>query len=253
VVRSFQSVPIKLICFMAMKLLTISYAIALLVQSSPVHAESIYQYQQLPGQFGGFTSDGSVLTVADNFQLGQDTLIGGLIWWGGNGNSPLGPDNFTVCLYSDNGGQPGALLEHCAFGAVNAIATGQFVNAPDLYPEFEYSANLPTPFPAQAGVMYWLGIVNPSAYGWLWEASASPLNPGVERSFNGGSWEPYYDNTSFALVAVPEPHGMILITTSLVSIMVFIGSRRGTRNRCVKSRAGVIFAKSVPAFMSSAV
>jgi len=203
---------------MLMKLLTISSAIALLVQSSPVHALTVYQYQQLPGQFGGFTSDGSVLTVADNFELGQDTVIGGLIWWGGNGNSPSGPDNFTVCLYSDNGGQPETLLEQCAFGAVNAVATGQFVNPPDLYPEFEYSANLPTPFTAQAGVMYWLSVVNSSAGGWLWEASASPLNLGVERSLNGGSWQPYYDNTSFALVTVPEPASLSLLAFGMFGI-----------------------------------
>lgn len=40
-------------------------------------------YQQLPGQFGGFSSDGSTITVADDFQLGQDTLIGSIGWWGG--------------------------------------------------------------------------------------------------------------------------------------------------------------------------
>jgi len=211
-----------------MKRLTVSCAIALLLQSPLVHALTVYQYQQLPGHFGGFSSDGSVITVADNFQVGQDTLIGGLSWWGGYLNAPPGPDNFTICLYSDNGGQPETLLEQYAFGAVNAVATGQFVNAPDLYPEFEYSANLPAPFLARAGVTYWLSIVNPPADIWLWEASASALHPGVERSFNGNSWEPYYDNTAFALVAVPEPRGMILITTGLASMMVFTGRRKGT-------------------------
>ena len=201
-----------------MKLLTISCATTLLVQSSLVHALTVYQYQQLPGHFGGFSADGSVWTVADNFELGQDTVIGGLIWWGGYFNPPPGPDNFTVCFYSDDGGQPVTLLEQYAFGAVIAVATGQFVNAPGLYPEFEYSANLPTPFLAQAGVTYWLSIVNPPPEIWLWEASASPLNPGVERSFNGGAWEPYYDNTSFALVVVPEPASLSLLVFGMFGI-----------------------------------
>jgi hypothetical protein len=213
-----QSIPIKITCFMAMRVLTISCSIFLLVQWSLVHAQNIYQYQQLPGHFGGFSSDGNLLTVADNYQLTQDTLISGLSWWGGYGNPPSGPENFTVRLYSDNGDRPGALLEQYAFGSVNAVATGQFLNAPNLYPEFEYSVNLQTPFLAQAGVMYWLSIVNPSDSGWLWEASASPLNLGVERSLNGGSWEPYYDNTSFVLVPVPEPASLSLLAFGIFKL-----------------------------------
>jgi len=185
-------------------------------------------YQQLPGQFGGFSSDGSTITVADDFQLGQDTLIGSIVWWGGYFNPAPGPDNFTVRLFADDGGQPGLLLDQLDFGPVNAVATGQLVNAPDLYPEYEYSASLPTPFLAQAGVKYWVSIVNPPRDIWLWEASASSLNPDVQRSFNGSSWEPYYDNTAFELEAVPEPS---------VCGFIFLGA--GTTVLLLRRRSGV--------------
>ena len=201
-----------------MKIFTASCTVYLLLQSPLVQAQN-YVYEQLPGQFGGFSSDGIVLTVADNFELDQNALISGLVWWGGYFNPPPGSDNFTISLYSDNGGQPGTVLEQYDLGVVNAVATGLFVNPPDLYPEFEYSANLPTPFLAQAGVTYWLSIVNPPADVWLWEASASPLDPGVERSFNGGAWQPFDYNTSFALEAVPEPPALGLVALGVICLI----------------------------------
>ncbi len=174
-------------------------------------------YQQLPGHFGGFDSD-ATLTVADDFQLQQPALIGGLIWWGGNYGS-VPQDDFTVRLYSDSGGQPGLLLAEFALGAVSKIATGDYVNPPSLYPEFEYSATLTTPFSAQAGVKYWVSIVNSPVNFWLWEASDSLLNPGVQRSYNGGPWQPYGYNTAFELLPVPEPGGA-LFAAVLVGALV---------------------------------
>jgi hypothetical protein len=183
-------------------------------------------YQQLPGHFGGFGSDGGQWTVADDFQFGQDTLVGSLTWWGGDLNPPNGPDNFRVSLFSDSGGHPGSLLDVFDFGQVNAVATGQFVNAPDLYPEFEYSASFPTLFAARAGVKYWVSIVDLPADIWLWEASSSSLNPGVQRESYGGAWQPYYDNTAFRLVAVPEPSSALLLTAGFAGLVWLLRRRR---------------------------
>jgi hypothetical protein len=180
-------------------------------------------YEQLPGNFGGFSSDGSVLTVADDFRFEQDTLVGGVIWWGGYFNPPPGPDNFTVSLFSDSGGHPGSVLAQFPFGAVPARATGRFVNAPDFYPEFQYSASFPTSFLAQAGVKYWISIVNPPRDIWLWEASGSTLNPGVQRRFNGDFWQPYLDNTAFRLVS-GSVSGSPVITEEPVDRSAVVGN-----------------------------
>lgn len=193
-----------------------------LLASLLVVTSGAVDYQQLPGHFGGFGSDDGIIVVADDFQFGQETLLGGLNWWGGYFNPPPGPDNFTVRLFSDSGGHPGTLLNQFAFGTVAKVATGQFVNAPGLYPEFKYSASFATPFLAEAGVTYWVSIVNPPRDIWLWEASASSLNPGVQRSFQGGAWEPYFDNTAFQLVVVPEPS---VLTISFGGIIIFLRRR----------------------------
>src|SRR5262245_38752376 len=148
--------------------------------SIPAAAIGTIAYEQLPGHFGGFSSDGQVITVADDFQLNQSALINNITWWGGYGSINLptpSSDNFTIRLFSDVGGAPGTLLQTFNVGN-NALrtATGNFVNPPDPNsgfegrPEFKYAFNLPTAFPANANTRYWLSIINiPSSDSWLWE------------------------------------------------------------------------------------
>ncbi len=176
-------------------------------------AETI-AYEQSPGHLGGFSTDGQGITVADDFQIDHSTLINNITWWGGYGstNLPTPPtDNFTIRLFADSGGQPGALIQTFAVGNnTSRTATGDFVNPPDPNsgfegrPEFIYSFTLPITFQAEANTRYWLSIVNiPSLDSWIWEVSTLCPNPTcVQRSFTDpvfGPWEPYYDNTAFQL------------------------------------------------------
>lgn len=199
-------------------------------------------YEQSPGHFGGFLSDGQVFAVADEFQLGQSQLISEITWWGGYASTNLpapSSDNFTIHLFSDTGGAPGTLLQSFHVGN-NALrtATGDFVNPPDPFsgfegrPEFKYSFNLPTAVQAAANTRYWLTIINaPSSDSWVWEVSASLVNLGVQRSFEGGPWEPYFDNTAFQLQAVEDT------PTLLVGIDIKPG---GTPNSISLRNNGVI-------------
>lgn len=177
-------------------------------------------YEQTPNHSGGFDSQFSDavpasqrIVVADEFQLDQATLINNITWWG----SPrtFEADTFTIRLYADNGGQPGAILQ--SFDAPNNIVempTGDFVNPPDPdtdfpgIPEVLYSFDLPAAFLAEANTRYWLSVFTVPAFdeeSWLWEDSSSPLTPGVQRSTasNSGPWEPFFDNTAFQLQGSP--------------------------------------------------
>src|SRR6185436_5506776 len=107
--------------------------------------------------FGGFDSDGSVFTVADEFRFTKNALIGSLSWWGGYANPPPGPDSFSLQLFNDAGGHPGILLAGFQIGSIQKVATGNFVN-PGAHPDYQYSAALQTPFLAEANVTYWLSI-----------------------------------------------------------------------------------------------
>lgn len=178
---------------------------------SSVSAGQAASFLQSPGHFGGFGSDGSVFSVADDFQFAEGTSISGLNWWGGYFNPPSGTDPFTVRLYADDGGRPGTLLQQFVFDSVAKESTGQFVNGgPRLYPEFRYSAVLGKPFLAEAGATYWLSIINPPRDTWLWEASASLADLGVQRSFSRQDWLPYFDNAAFELTSVPEPENTVV-------------------------------------------
>lgn len=210
---------------------TLLYAMPL--QASPA------LYEQLPGHFGGFSSDGQPVTVADEFQLSQATLISNITWWGGYGNTISFPppdfDNFTINLFDDNAGIPGSLVQTFIVGnSALRIPTGDFVNPPDFEADFEgraefqYSFNLPAAFPTTANTLYWLSILNvPSSDIWLWEVSSSSINLGVQRSFSdpiSGPWEPYFvDNTAFQLNElnpVPEPNTLYLLTAGVIILAV---------------------------------
>jgi hypothetical protein len=156
-------------------------------------------YSQDPGRFGGASSDGGRITVADDFQLTQDTAITRVRWWGGYFNQPPVPDTFTLRLFSDAGGHPGPLIMTLETPGVRATRTGFFSGNEA---EVEYTADLRTPFVARAGIKYWLSIVNPPDQVWLWEASHDSKNAGCFRSFNDpvfGPWQALEDNRAFQL------------------------------------------------------
>jgi hypothetical protein len=187
-------------------------SLAVLLSSFVVSAGAA-GYVQLPGHFGGFDSDQTVISVADEFQLVQNTSIASLVWWGADYGEVI--DSFTAQLFSDSDGKPGALLSGFTIGPIQKTATGNFVNDPDLYPEYRYSAGLQMPFLALANAKYWLSIFN-LGQPWLWEVSGSESNLGVQRTFHGEAWQPYYDNTAFQLVEVPEPASFSLIALGMV-------------------------------------
>jgi hypothetical protein len=163
-------------------------------------------YTQEPGHFGGFDSF-ETFAVADEFVLSQDTTISLINWWGNSISNP--PQNLKIRLFSDNEGQPGTLLFESSNESILKARTGNFVNRAqgphdrNLYPEYQYTLILRQPFQAQAGVKYWLSVVGDSGSQWLWEASGSQENLGVQRSIFAdpiyGPWTPYYDNTAFAI------------------------------------------------------
>jgi hypothetical protein len=183
-------------------------------------------YEQAPAHFGGFASGGAI-TVADQFAFAERTEVVQIAWWGGDGSAnppPPDVDDFAVRLYADAAGQPGSVLRTYLVGnSVLRTATGGYVNPPGPgFPglaEFQYSFELPEPFAAEAGVLYWISIVNtPASDPWVWEVSSGTPFPGVQRSFAGaeGPWQPYFDDTAFRLsdVVLPPTPGPICTPAS---------------------------------------
>jgi hypothetical protein len=190
-------------------------------------------FVQLPGHFGGSYSD-PTWTLAEDFQFAQSSSVGTLVWWGGFEFPRPGADAFIIRLYADSGGHPGGLLSGFDVGPITGTATGSFVldggpTYPPNTPEFRYSAHLQTPFVAQAGTKYWLSIIySVPDLDYVWEASVrTDINSGVQRSFNGGPWQPFYDRTAMQLVVVPEPSCAALFLAGATGGWILI--KRGRR------------------------
>jgi hypothetical protein len=158
-------------------------------------------YTQSPGRSGGAGSDGLQITVADDFQLSEDTTITRIRWWSGYfGPAPV-PDTFTLRLFADADGHPGELIRTLDLGAISKQRTG--LNTGNA-PEFEHAVDLRTPFLAKAGVRYWLSISNPVPV-WAWEPSHDHGLIGAARSWSdpvNGPWESYDLDFAFQLESV---------------------------------------------------
>jgi hypothetical protein len=176
---------------------------------TPTPRPTLIHYSQAPGRFGGASDDGVRISVADDFELAQDTAITRVRWWGGYSGAPPMPDSFTLRIFVDESGHPGDLIQTLDVRAVDKSRTGLNSGA---QPEFEYSASLRRPFMARGGARYWLSIVNPPGSVWLWEASHDHTGPGSRRSFTDpvhGPWEPHGDDFAFQLESVSGGLGNI--------------------------------------------
>ena len=163
-------------------------------------------YEQPPLPFGGSSSNGQTITVADDFRLNASASLEQVVWWGGYGNAHLprpDGDSFTLRIFSDGGGMPGLVLATYTFGA----ETRRTQITPT---DFEYAFTLPAPLALEGNRTYWLSLTNvPTSLDWSWLATSfeqetcTPSAPCSRRSFGSpisGPWEEYYNNSAFRLL-----------------------------------------------------
>ena len=109
-------------------------------------------------------------SVADNFTADVDGEIISVCFWGAYVDfGPLvdcGPgagDDFTLTIYQDAGGAPGAVLASMPI-VPTRTATGLIINT-SIGPidEYAYHASLPTWVPVAAGTSYWMEVQNDAA------------------------------------------------------------------------------------------
>lgn len=143
---------------------TLSVAILILLCS---HAHAGVLYQQLPNPSGGshvsswWDPDGSNYDryVWDAFSLGANANVEAIEWRGTFGASGAAT-NFTVAIYGSiaAGTQPDftrpPLVEYETGGTAGQTYAGLFGGVA----MYDHHFTLPAPFPAQAGVKYWVQI-----------------------------------------------------------------------------------------------
>ncbi len=166
-------------------------------------------YAQSPDANVAYLSDadphmGIAQIVADDFTFSRPVRITGLRWWGsyGFGATPAS-DDFTIRIHADGtaGPGPGAVLhtEHPG-GDVSRTATGRTIAVGNT-PEYQYQAELATPYQAAPGQIFWLELTNntagsPATWGWV---SSVAGNTQLYYNENGGPWQPEPADTAFEL------------------------------------------------------
>ena len=169
---------------------------------------------------GGF---GNFATVYDNFTLGASATITSVDWVGGYYNgSPSAISGFTLSIWGDSGGQPGALLATTSAGG-NA---GETLVSGNIY---SYSLGI-AGFAATGGSQYWLSIVPDIGFPpqWGWATSIAGDLVGYQDFFGTRSQVP----TDFAFTlngtaaVVPEPSTLAIAALGALGFVVTLRRRR---------------------------
>jgi hypothetical protein len=171
--------------------------------------------------------NGNFATAYDNFALGSAATITGVGFTGAYFNPPT-PGTitaFTIQIYGDNGGTPGAsLYSETIAGNGNealfdcAVGTGACGN-------YSVSAN----FAAAAGTQYWLSIVPDLGFPPQWGWADGTGGDGAAYQVFFGSGAPLPTDLAFTLTStVPEPTAWALMLIGFGGLGLVARARRAT-------------------------
>jgi hypothetical protein len=198
-------------------------------------------YDQPANSPGGLASQnapnlgGPLYTAFDDFTLTTGALISGVQWQGAYSNPATQGTitQFELIFWSDNAGLPGTALRTIDI-AGNAGET--FAGSPSGFLDYNYAANLSTPFQVDANTRYWLSI-QPTANlppQWFWRYGSGGDGQSAQIIF-AVSPNPVSvpQDLAFSLTgsSVPEPSSLVLggIGTLIVLAARRRGQRRGDR------------------------
>jgi hypothetical protein len=179
-----------------------------------------------PGGFGNFA------TVYDDFTLATAASITQVGWSGEYFNPPVRGliTGWTLGIYANNAGQPGALLNSTAIsGTANETSLGLVGG----FPAYSYLASLGSAFPADAGATYWVSVVPDMAYPpmWAWQQGVGGNNASYAVFLGSGEVAPMDEAiTLYGADPVPEPGQLATLLVTALGVGGYVLRRRaGTK------------------------
>ena len=211
---------------MKLRYLRVLLPATLLVLVFSVSGWAATVYNQPTDFNGAFSSQNDTVSFGlfaqsfDNFTLGSSTGLTQVDWVGSYFNpSTQGPiTQWTLQIYSDNGGQPGTLLYQNQVAGTGNETFLQIDNVGD--PTYSYSMNIN--FNAAAGTEYWLSVYPDLAFPpqWGWETATG--GDGASWQCFQGSCGPLSNDLAFSLsggtTSTPEPGTLVMLGSGILGL-----------------------------------
>ena len=178
---------------------------------------------------------------ADNVVLAEPATIARIGWWGFYGTfdqthePPAGPETFRIRLYEarTSDGLPGAMIFEQTVDSADRTPTSQLVYAEVMAPEYFYQVDLAQGVMLEAGVAYWLEVVQVGdiASAFRWEGSSADLDGVAYLNGIVLDWRSTFPqvaaDAAFQLSTVPESASISLFVPSLLVVRTWGRRRQG--------------------------
>lgn len=184
-------------------------------------------------------ADNFLISGAGEYTVRSLRVIGGY----GTLTNPtelLPNDDFRIVFLTDDGGNPGALVEGGSF-SINSVVSRKATNGPLLNgvgSPIEIDIDLGDGITLDRGNEYWISVSNDptSGSGWAWARATGLLDQKTASTFGDVSFGVWNISSSggmwFELSTenIPEPGSTLLILLSIMPMLAFV-RRRQPRDR----------------------
>lgn len=197
-----------------------------------VEAGIIVDHQ--PHPYGGFGSDTLFPSsfggqpvwqqVADDFVLLAPGVVTDVNFWGFyNADNPPATETMRIRFYESNSTDdlPGNMLKEVSIQNPSRVWTGGWIGDGIIPREYFYQVPLASPMAFDAGVKYWMEVVQIGdiTTTFRWESSVSVFNGLATANWIHNSWRNTFPNgpadAAFQLIS-PEPTSLAMLALGLV-------------------------------------